>query len=46
MKQLSLCPYLLLALVNIASPLVGSGPRVKTFIPPETSPDIKAGSKV
>jgi len=33
-------------LVNIARPLVGRGPSVKTCIPPETSPDTKAGSRV
>ena len=33
-------------LVNIASPFVGNGPKVKTCIPPDTSPDTKAGSKV
>ena len=38
--------FAFIALVNIASPLVGRGPRVKTFIPPETSPETKAGSKV
>ena len=33
-------------LVNIASPFVGKGPKVKTCIPPETKPDTNAGSKV
>ncbi len=32
--------------VNIASPLVGKGPNVKTCIPPDTKPDTSAGSKV
>ena len=32
--------------VNIASPLVGKGPNVKTCIPPDAKPDTKAGSKV
>ena len=32
--------------VNIAKPLVGNGPKVKTCIPPETNPETKAGSKV
>ena len=32
--------------VNIASPLVGKGPSVKTCMPPETRPDTSAGSKV
>ena len=32
--------------VNIASPLVGKGPNVKTCIPPDVNPDTKAGSKV
>ena len=29
-------------LVNIARPLVGSGPRVKTCMPPETKPETSA----
>ena len=33
-------------LVNIARPLVGKGPKVKTCIPPDTNPDTRAGSKV
>ena len=32
--------------VNIANPLVGKGPNVKTCIPPDAKPDTKAGSKV
>ena len=32
--------------VNIASPLVGRGPNVKTCMPPEAKPDTNAGSKV
>ena len=32
--------------VNIANPLVGKGPKVKTCMPPETKPETKAGSKV
>jgi hypothetical protein len=33
-------------LVNIASPLVGKGPRVKTFIPADVRPETNAGSSV
>ena len=36
----------LIDFVNIASPLVGKGPKVKTCMPPETKPETKAGSKV
>ena len=32
--------------VNIANPLVGKGPNVKTCIPPDARPDTKAGSSV
>ena len=47
MKLLIIIPILaFIDFVNIASPLVGKGPRVKTCIPPETNPDTKAGSKV
>ena len=37
---------LLIDFVSIANPFVGSGPKVKTCILPETRPDTKAGSKV
>ncbi len=32
--------------VSIASPFVGNGPNVNTFIPAEANPETKAGSKV
>ena len=35
----------LIFFVSIASPFVGSGPRVKICIPAEASPETKAGSK-
>ena len=36
----------LIFFVSIANPFVGNGPRVKTCIPAEASPETNAGSKV
>ena len=38
--------FAFIAFVNMASPFVGNGPKVKTCMPPDTNPETNAGSNV